>query len=128
MINAGIYLFDPEIFGLVDNVRISPRGELEITDALPMIIDKERLHAYHLGYWMDVGYPWDLLAANESLLAEMEPVCAGEIEEGVTIHGKVSLGEGSVIKSGTYIEGPCSIGKNCSIGPHAYITWFDIDW
>jgi bifunctional UDP-N-acetylglucosamine pyrophosphorylase/glucosamine-1-phosphate N-acetyltransferase len=121
MINAGVYLFDPGIFELVDEVQVSPRGELELTDALAVLIDQKQLHAYPLQYWMDVGYPWDLLAANVSMLDEMEPACEGEIEDGVTIHGKVILGEGSMIKSGTYIEGPCSIGKNCSIGPHAYI-------
>ncbi|MEI6293092.1 MAG: bifunctional sugar-1-phosphate nucleotidylyltransferase/acetyltransferase [Methanomicrobiales archaeon] len=121
MINAGVYLFDPDIFDLVDEVKMSSRGELELTDALAVLIDRKQLHAYPLQYWMDVGYPWDLLAANVSMLDEMEDVCEGEIEECVTIHGKVSLGKGSVIKSGTYIEGPCSIGKDCRIGPHAYI-------
>jgi bifunctional UDP-N-acetylglucosamine pyrophosphorylase/glucosamine-1-phosphate N-acetyltransferase len=121
MINAGVYLFDPDIFGLVDEVQVSSRGELELTDALAVLIERKQLHAYPLQYWMDVGYPWDLLVANASMLDELDPVCEGEIEDGVTIHGKVSLGKGSVIKSGTYIEGPCSIGKDCRIGPHAYI-------
>ena len=121
MINAGVYLFDPGIFELVDEVQVSSRGELELTDALAVLIDRKQLHAYPLQYWMDVGYPWDLLAANASMLDEMDPLCEGEIEVGVTVHGKLTLGEGSVIKSGTYIEGTCSIGKNCSIGPHAYI-------
>jgi UDP-N-acetylglucosamine diphosphorylase / glucose-1-phosphate thymidylyltransferase / UDP-N-acetylgalactosamine diphosphorylase / glucosamine-1-phosphate N-acetyltransferase / galactosamine-1-phosphate N-acetyltransferase len=121
MINAGVYLFDPGIFELVDEVQVSSRGELELTDALAVLIERKQLHAYPLQYWMDVGYPWDLLNANTSMLDEMEPSCEGEIEEGVTIHGKVSLGEGCIIKSGTYIEGTCSIGKNCIVGPHAYI-------
>jgi len=121
LINAGVYLFDPDIFELVDDVQVSSRGELELTDALAVLIERRQLYAYPLHCWMDVGYPWDLLIANASMLGEMDPSCQGEIEEGVTIHGKISLGEGSVIKSGTYIEGCCSIGKNCSIGPHAYI-------
>jgi UDP-N-acetylglucosamine diphosphorylase/glucosamine-1-phosphate N-acetyltransferase len=121
MINAGVYLFDPEIFDILDTVGLSPRGELEITDALIVYITEKILHAHRLTYWMDVGYPWDLLSANESLLAEIVPSCAGTVEEGAVLHGTVTIGSGSVIKSGTYIEGPCAIGKNCSIGPHAYI-------
>ena len=121
LINAGAYLFDPEIFDLLDAVELSSRGELELTDALSVLIMRKKLHAYRLAYWMDVGYPWDLLDANESMLTEMVPLCRGTIEDGVTIHGTVSLGDGSVIKAGTYIEGACSIGKNCGIGPHAYI-------
>ena len=34
MINAGAYLFSPDIFDLVDRVQTSSRGELELTDAL----------------------------------------------------------------------------------------------
>ena len=41
----------------------------------------------------------------------------------VTISGAVTIGDGNApVKIwGHYIEGPCSIGKNCRIGPHAYI-------
>lgn len=120
-INAGAYLFPPEIFDYIDKVKTSSRGELELTDALMGFIAERKLHAYHLSCWMDVGYPWDMLEANTRLMKSTQPKNAGTIEEGVSIHGSVMIGEGSVIKSGTYIEGPCIIGKNCRIGPHAYI-------
>jgi UDP-N-acetylglucosamine diphosphorylase / glucose-1-phosphate thymidylyltransferase / UDP-N-acetylgalactosamine diphosphorylase / glucosamine-1-phosphate N-acetyltransferase / galactosamine-1-phosphate N-acetyltransferase len=121
LINAGAYLFSPDIFGLIDNVRPSPRGELELTDALAELIAEKKLHAHHLSYWMDVGHPWDMLDANTTLMETMMPKNDAIVEEGVTLKGSVIVNEGSVIKSGTYIEGPCIIGKNCRIGPHAYI-------
>jgi len=31
------------------------------------------------------------------------------------------VGPGSTIRTGTVIEGPCIIGRDCRIGPHAYI-------
>jgi bifunctional UDP-N-acetylglucosamine pyrophosphorylase/glucosamine-1-phosphate N-acetyltransferase len=121
LINAGAYLFSLEIFDLIDQVRPSPRGELELTDALAVLIADRKLYAHNLSYWMDVGHPWDMLDANATLL-ETVPQCKnGTIEEGVVLKGSVVVEEGSVIKSGTYIEGPCIIGKNCRIGPHAYI-------
>lgn len=121
LINAGAYLFSPEIFDLIDAVRPSPRGELELTDALAVLIAHKQLYSYPLSYWMDVGNPWDLLDANTSFLEIIPSTNAGIIEDGVTLKNTVSVGEGSVIKAGTYIEGPCTIGKNCRIGPHAYI-------
>ncbi|MCK9631145.1 MAG: sugar phosphate nucleotidyltransferase [Methanoregula sp.] len=121
LINAGAYLFSPEIFDLIDNVHSSPRGELELTDALSGLVEAHQLHAYHLSYWMDVGYPWDMLDANAMLMETLEADKKGTVEEGVTLQNNVIIGEGTVIKSGTYIEGPCVIGKNCRIGPHAYI-------
>jgi len=121
LINAGAYLFDSEIFELVERVNPSARGELELTDALNVFIDDKRLSAYELATWMDVGHPWDMLDANTTLMTNLESKNRGFIEEGVTLSGTVIIGEGSVIKSGTYIEGPCIIGKNCRIGPHAFI-------
>jgi bifunctional UDP-N-acetylglucosamine pyrophosphorylase/glucosamine-1-phosphate N-acetyltransferase len=121
VINAGAYLFSPDIFDLIDQVRPSPRGELELTDALAVLISEKKLQAYHLSYWMDVGYPWDMLDANATLMESLISSNKGTIEDGVTLNGTVVVEEGSVIKAGTYIEGPCIIGKNCRIGPHAYI-------
>jgi UDP-N-acetylglucosamine diphosphorylase/glucosamine-1-phosphate N-acetyltransferase len=121
LINAGAYRFSPDIFDRVDKVMPSARGELELTDALAGLIAERKLGAYHLSYWMDVGYPWDMLDANATLLDPVTGGNSGTIEEGVTIHGSVSIGEGSIVRAGTYIEGPCIIGKNCRIGPHAYI-------
>jgi len=121
LINAGVYLLSPEIFDLVDRVRPSARGELELTDALAGLIAARELGAYRLPSWMDVGYPWDMLDANAILMEKKPGEVAGTIEDGVTLHGPVQIGEGSIIRSGTYIEGPCIIGNNCRIGPHAYI-------
>ena len=121
LINAGAYLFSTEIFDLVEKVRPSVRGELELTDALTDLITQGNLGAYRLASWMDVGYPWDMLEANASLLEKIHTGIAGTVEEGVTLHGSVTIGKGSVIRAGTCIDGPCIIGENCRIGPHAFI-------
>jgi UDP-N-acetylglucosamine diphosphorylase/glucosamine-1-phosphate N-acetyltransferase len=121
MINAGAYLFSPDIFDAVDRVQTSSRGELELTDALFEYIAEKKLTAHRLSYWMDVGNPWDMLDANITLMETLSSDIRGTVEEGVSMQGTVIVGEGSVVKSGTYIEGPCIIGKNCRIGPHAFI-------
>jgi len=121
LINAGAYLFSQDIFDLIDQVLPSPRGELELTDALDGLIAEKKLKAHHLSYWMDVGHPWDMLDANSILMGSLDAENTGIVEDGVSLQGSVDIGKGSVIKSGTYIEGPCIIGKNCRIGPHAYI-------
>ncbi|MDI3484430.1 MAG: UDP-N-acetylglucosamine diphosphorylase / glucose-phosphate thymidylyltransferase [Methanobacteriaceae archaeon] len=123
LINTGIYLFNHKIFDYIEKTKKSPRGEYEITDSIKMqikdnltikgIISKRR--------WIDVGKPWELLEANETLLKGLEEDIKGEIEDNVTIHGPIILGEESIIRSGTYIIGPVYIGKNCDIGPNSYI-------
>jgi bifunctional UDP-N-acetylglucosamine pyrophosphorylase/glucosamine-1-phosphate N-acetyltransferase len=121
IINAGAYTFAPDIFELLAGVGLSARGELELTDALGILIARHTLGAVPLSTWMDIGYPWDLLDANAALLGGLVTHNNGVVEDGVYLSGAVAIGEGTVIKSGTYIEGPCIIGKNCRIGPHAYI-------
>jgi bifunctional UDP-N-acetylglucosamine pyrophosphorylase/glucosamine-1-phosphate N-acetyltransferase len=121
IINAGAYLLDIDIFRTLKKIPLSERGEYELTDALGPYIARKELHTYPLEYWCDIGYPWDLLDANAALLNGMTSFGKGTIEDNVTLHGTVITGEGTVIRSGTYIEGPCIIGRNCRIGPHSYI-------
>ena len=121
LINAGMYRFDTDIFSLLESVKCSSRGEYELTDALDAYIKDDMLGFFELDSWLDVGFPWDLLTANEILLQDMHPACKGLVEDGAYIHGPISIGEDTVIKSGSYIEGPCIIGNDCRIGPNAHI-------
>jgi len=123
LINCGIYSFDTDIFEHLSKVTSSPRGELELVDALIPLIQARSLHAIETPSWVDLGSPWDLLDVNTSLLHAHSSHIASDavIEDGVYLHGNVSIGSGTIIKSGTYIEGPCIIGNNSRIGPHVYI-------
>jgi UDP-N-acetylglucosamine diphosphorylase/glucosamine-1-phosphate N-acetyltransferase len=122
MANAGLYLFTPDIFDTMSHISKSPRGEYEITDSLQFMMDEGHPVFYHeLDYWLNLSYPWDLLSANESLMNKLEPGNGGEVEDNVVLKGAVSIGEGTVVRSGSYIVGPVIIGRDCSIGPNCYI-------
>src|SRR6266516_4419619 len=67
-VNAGIYVMDQSIFSAIRKTKRSIRGELELTDALRILIgDGVAVHAQDLGSrrWMGISYPWDLLEANQ---------------------------------------------------------------
>ena len=81
----------------------------------------EGLHYQEIKSWLDLSYPWDLLPANESLLAGIKSQNLGEVEENAVIKEAVSIGKGTAIRSGAYIEGPVIIGEGCDIGPNCYI-------
>ena len=122
MANAGLYLFTPDIFAAVSQTSKSPRGEYEITDSLQLLIDQGHHIGYQkIDYWLDLAYPWDLLSANESLLAGAKTQDLGEVEENVVVKGVVSIGKGTIVRSGSYIVGPVIIGQDCDIGPNCYI-------
>ena len=123
LVNAGIYIFNEDIFDKIDKTEISQRGEYEITDSVSMQIQDNKAVVGHKTSkdWIDVGRPWELIEVNEGLISELKTQIKGKIEDGAFIHGEVFLDEGSVIKAGVYIEGNVYIGKNCDIGPNSYI-------
>jgi len=122
MANAGLYLFTPEIFEAIARTEKSPRGEYEITGSLQILMGTgEGLHYQEIKSWLDISYPWDLLSANESMLAGLEPQNLGEVEANVVLKGPVAIGKGTVVRSGAYIVGPVIIGEDCDIGPNCFI-------
>ncbi|MBI2860198.1 MAG: NTP transferase domain-containing protein [Chloroflexi bacterium] len=120
--NAGLYRFTTGIFDAIARTPKSPRGEYEIPAAIQLMIDTGSKVSYRkLDSWLDLSYPWDLLAVNERLLARAEPACSGEIETNVMIKGNVRIGANTIIRSGSYIVGPVIIGEGCDIGPNCYL-------
>ncbi len=121
---AGIYIYDHHIFEAVKNIKPSPRGEYEISDAHTYMIRK----GYNVGYseitgwWKDTGKPTDLLEANRLILDNVQPRSDGSVDPASTIAGKVIIEEGaSVVNS--VIRGPAIIGKGCVI-ENSYIGPF----
>jgi UDP-N-acetylglucosamine diphosphorylase/glucosamine-1-phosphate N-acetyltransferase len=122
MANTGLYLFNPEVFDAIARTEKSPRGEYEITDSLKILMSKKSgLRYQELRFWLDLSYPWDLLAANESMLTGLKAQNLGTIEENVVLKGAVDIGKNTIVRSGAYIEGPVIIGEDCAIGPNCYI-------
>lgn len=129
---VGVYLFDKTIFKAIDGIKPSPRGELEITDAIQWLVD----NGYSVvtksieGWWKDTGKLHDLLEANRLIHETLK----GHIHESARVdaksrlEGRVVLEKGaSVIES--VIRGPAVIGANTKIvksyvGPYSSI-YFD---
>ncbi|MGQ0536146.1 MAG: bifunctional sugar-1-phosphate nucleotidylyltransferase/acetyltransferase [Methanobacteriota archaeon] len=120
--NAGIYRLDESFERPLRDLKPSPRGELEITDAVTAAVRAgARFDVVELSSWADVGRPWDLLGANERALSGLTRKVAGKVEPGARLLGPVVVGKGTRIRSGAYVEGPVVIGKDCDIGPNCYI-------
>jgi glucose-1-phosphate thymidylyltransferase len=62
---TGLYLYDPEVFAVIKNLKPSGRGELEITDVNNAYLMKGCMHYSVLqGYWSDAGTFDSLLRAG----------------------------------------------------------------
>ena len=126
-INAGIYIFNREIFRAVKKTKVSPRGEREITDSIRLLIrEGTRISPIQINRreWMDIGRPQDLLEANRRVMNGLEPSIEGSIEDDVQLIGSVVIAEGARIGSGSRIEGPVIIGEDSDIGSNCYIRAF----
>jgi len=120
--NAGIYRLDRRIFDVLRDLPLSERGEHELTDGLNALVSMGAdVRVAEIEEWIEIGRPWDLLAANEELLAIEEYSVLADVEPNATLLGRVSAGRGTRIRSGSYIEGPVTIGEDCDIGPNSFI-------
>lgn len=123
LVVIGVYYFSPRVFPVIEQLKVSNRGELEISDTLHNMITSPdcRTGAARIqGWWDDTGTSDAILRANQLMLTDISENIKGTIEEGVTLIGTIDIGKGTIIKSGSVIRGPVIIGRNCSIGP-AYI-------
>lgn len=122
LINAGIFVLNPEIFKDIRRTEKSPRWEYEITDTLNLMVKSEDVLIHKLkGDWIDVGRPWDLLKANEILMSRIRGRIEGTVEEGARLIGEVVVEKGARVRSGSYVEGPAYISEGCDVGPNCYI-------
>jgi bifunctional UDP-N-acetylglucosamine pyrophosphorylase/glucosamine-1-phosphate N-acetyltransferase len=118
--NAGAYVFPAEAREWLE-VPMSDRGEREITDVVARVIEARTVTAVEVDRWLDVGRPWELLAANEWKLGEMVRRIDGEVRGDATLRGAVVVEDGAVIEPGVVIEGPVLVRSGATVGPNAYV-------
>ncbi len=120
---TGIYFLTPKIFEIFKRLKPSWRNELEITDALQILLEEGNKITYHTitDYWKDTGTPEDIINANKEILKNLETSFNGEKEENVFMNGNIIVGSGTKIKKNCKIFGPVIIGKNCIIGENTTI-------
>ena len=114
---TGIYLLTPYIFDIIKKLKPSWRNELEIADALQLLIEEEKPIIYDLitDFWKDTGTPNDIIDANRLILENMPTSFEGIKEGTVIIENNVVVGKGTIIKNNVKITGPVIIGENCII-------------
>ena len=129
---VGVYLFDPSIHEAVATIAPSPRGELEITDAIQWLIDNGHRvrHEVLEGWWKDTGKLQPLLEGNRLVLETIERSIIGSVDDDSIIDGRVIIEAGAQIINST-VRGPAIIGErtkvvNSYIGPFTSV-YFDCE-
>lgn len=120
-----LYVFSPRVLDLLPAVKLSPRGEYELQDAIQALIDRDcQVLPVPVERRLTVTGPADLLAINQHYLVngkdqpQLAPFTVGpnthlitplRIEEGTVI------GRDSVIGPRVYIERDCRIGAGVGL-------------
>ncbi|MDP6156744.1 MAG: glucose-1-phosphate thymidylyltransferase [Candidatus Thermoplasmatota archaeon] len=123
---VGVYFLTDKIFPIIDSLRPSGRGELEITDALRILMKSGHgVEARTVsGWWKDTGRVEDILEANRLILEDLyekksDPLDhigkSTHIDGNATIIPPVIIGEGCTILSGAMIGPYVAVGDNCRI-------------
>ena len=126
---VGVYLFDKTVNLAVRSIKPSPRGELEITDAIQWLIDhghKVR-HEVLEGWWKDTGKLEPLLEGNRLVLETIESRIEGTVDESSKLEGRVVIQAGAQIIN-SHIRGPAIIGErtlivDSYIGPYTSVYY-----
>lgn len=114
---VGIYMFRAHVFGAIERIRPSARGELEITDAISMLIELGHTVRFDRvdAWWLDTGKKDDLLLANDTVLDDwLVGEVKGTIDGASRLSGRVRIAEGAQIVRST-VRGPAIIGARTRI-------------
>ncbi|MCW2966957.1 MAG: glucose-phosphate thymidylyltransferase [Solirubrobacteraceae bacterium] len=123
---VGVYMFTAAIHDAARAIDPSPRGELEITDAIQHMVDNGLRVEPHVvrGWWKDTGRLEDMLEANRLILDSVVARIEGELIES-NAEGRVVIEAGAVLQR-CRVRGPAIIGAgarlvDCYIGPYTAI-------
>src|ERR1700710_56749 len=103
---VGVYMFKPIIHDAARAIDPSPRGELEITDAIQHMVDTGLRVEPHIvrGWWKDTGRLEDMLEANRLVLDRIELRIEGELID-AQCDGRVVVEAGAILER-TTVRGP----------------------
>ena len=123
---VGVYMFTSCVHDAARAIEPSPRGELEITDAIQHLLDGGMRVEPHIvrGWWKDTGRLEDMLEANRLILDNLTERVEGELVES-RVDGRVVVEAGARLER-TTVRGPAIIGRDahltdCYIGPYTAI-------
>lgn len=130
---AGIYFYDSNAFKAMDEIKMSDRGQYEISDIHNYYINSNLKLGFEeiSKWWKDRGNSEDLLEGNKFVLENLifqavESRIEGEVIGNAKVEGRVILGKGSRVTGKSLLRGPIVIGEGCLIkdsyvGPYTSI-------
>lgn len=117
LINAGIYVFEPEALKYFN---VKPPFKLS-KHVIPKMVEDRVIYGYvHNGVWSDIGVPKDYMKANFQALQHMYPngyvAPSADVDNAEVIQPSY-IGEGVKLSQGSVVGPLAVVGEGCEVGP-----------
>lgn len=128
LINAGVYVLEPEVLDMIPEGReVSIEREI-----FPHLQAEGRLRAYiSSAYWRDIGTPRSYLTASHDVLSGVVTASAdfkyldvhssARVGKNVTLLPPVSIDQDCELELGATIGGRSALGRGCRVGEGAIV-------
>lgn len=124
MINAGIYILEPEA---LKHIPASTPSMFE-RDLFPRLLEMGELIIGYPSdaYWIDIGTPEKYLKAHHDLLRrwsdpDIRTEGESEIHPGARIEGPVLIAKNCIIAQDAFVKGPAVLGPGCEVANGAVV-------
>jgi len=113
--NAGLFVFGPELLGLLKQTELSERGELEVPSAIQTMLEAgSAIRAYAIeGYWSDVARPSSAIAVSGRIIDRMA-------HSGLIGHPEARVAAGATLRPPVMLGPGASVGA-ATLGPNAVV-------
>lgn len=120
LVNTGVYVFRPSIFGYIESSNSSSLAEV-VGD----IAENQKVKMSVIeDYWMEIDSLRRLWKADRFIrekTVENEVADSAEVHDSAEIRGRVEVRENAVIRENSTVEGPTVIGEKAVIGPNTAV-------
>ncbi len=122
MINAGVYVFEPEVVKYIPEKAPSKLAK----HVIPRLVAEGQVYGYvHEGLWSDIGVPADYYRANIEALKYLHPrgYVSGNarIDESVIVEHPSFISDNVVVKKGSKIGPYTILGMNTVLGENVRV-------
>jgi mannose-1-phosphate guanylyltransferase len=114
--SVGGYCVEKDDLRYLDDIALSPRGELELPDFILRLVQDSEVRAKTIErFWLPITYSWDVLQA--ALFLWEEPERARELG----LEGPIHLGTNVHVDGTARLSGPLAIGSGARIAASAVV-------
>jgi len=115
---GGITIYDKELVEVLEE-------SSTVDEAFKRYIGRKTFKvAIWSGWWVDIGFPWDLLKATYYILSELRDIrisSKASIASTAVLKGPLVIEDDVEIDHYTVLKGPLYIGRNVTVEPHSLV-------